>query len=81
MRPAAVLVAPSQPTGLAKTAEVAQSMFIGPNLLNPLLKMLGADKIKYPERRCAAQLVGLGGTCATGCVLSRRTPCRWRCWS
>ncbi|MEQ0742808.1 hypothetical protein ABLO05_16780, partial [Mycobacterium tuberculosis] len=30
-------------TGLAKTAEIVQSMFIGP-VFNPLLKMLGADK-------------------------------------
>lgn len=42
-------------TGLAKTAEIVQSMFIGP-VFNPLLKMLGADKIAIR----AAQLVGLG---------------------
>lgn len=66
-------------TGLAKTAEIVQSMFIGP-VFNPLLKMLGADKIAIRASLCAAQLVGLGIS-ATGCVLSRCTPCRWRCWS
>lgn len=51
-------------TGLAKTAEIVQSMFIGP-VFNPLLKMLGAemlgaDKIAIRASLCAAQLVGLG---------------------
>lgn len=46
-------------TGLAKTAEIVQSMFIGP-IFNPLLKMLGADKIAIRASLCAAQLVGLG---------------------
>lgn len=66
-------------TGLAKTAEIVQSMFIGP-VFNPLLKMLGADKIAIRASLCAAQLVGLG-IMRYGCVLSRCTPCRWRCWS
>lgn len=49
-------------TGLAKTAEIVQSMFIGP-VFNPLLKMLGADKIAIRASLCAAQLVGLGIMC------------------
>jgi hypothetical protein len=46
-------------TGLAKTAEIVQSMFIGP-VFNPLLKMLGADKVAIRASLCASQLVGLG---------------------
>jgi Tetracyclin repressor-like, C-terminal domain len=46
-------------TGLAKTAEIVQSMFIGP-VFNPLLKILGADKIAIRASLCASQLVGLG---------------------
>jgi Tetracyclin repressor-like, C-terminal domain len=46
-------------TGLAKTAEIVQSMFIGP-VFNPLLKMLGADKVAVRASLCASQLVGLG---------------------
>jgi hypothetical protein len=46
-------------TGLSKTAEVVQSMLIGP-VFNPLLKMLGADKIAVRASLCASQLVGLG---------------------
>ena len=46
-------------TGLAKTAEIVQSMFVGP-IFNPLLKMLGADKIAVRASLCASQLVGLG---------------------
>ncbi|WP_134426321.1 TetR/AcrR family transcriptional regulator [Mycobacterium ulcerans] len=46
-------------TGLAKTAEIVQSMLIGP-IFNPLLKMLGADKIAVRASLCASQLVGLG---------------------
>ncbi len=34
-------------------------MFIGP-IFNPLLKMLGADKIAVRASLCASQLVGLG---------------------
>ncbi len=42
-------------------------MFIGP-VFNPLLKMLGADKIAIRASLCAAQLVGLerASPCATG---------------
>src|ERR1700761_9686192 len=46
-------------TGMAKTAEVVQSMFIGP-VFGPLLKMLGADKAAVRASLCASQLVGLG---------------------
>jgi hypothetical protein len=46
-------------TGMAKTAEMVQSMFIGP-VFNPLLKMLGADKVAIRASLCASQLVGLG---------------------
>lgn len=46
-------------TGLAKTAEIVQSMFIGP-IFNPLLKMLGADTVAVRASLCASQLVGLG---------------------
>jgi Tetracyclin repressor-like, C-terminal domain len=46
-------------TGMAKTAEVVQSMFVGP-VFNPLLKMLGADKVAIRASLCASQLVGLG---------------------
>src|ERR1700753_1409223 len=46
-------------TGLSKTAETVQSMFIGP-VFNPLLKMLGADKVAIRASLCASQLVGLG---------------------
>lgn len=66
-------------TGLAKTAEIVQSMFIGP-VFNPLLKMLGPTRLPS-ERRCAPLNSSVWASCATGCVLSRCTPCRWRCWS
>src|ERR1700730_6062607 len=46
-------------TGLAKTAEIVQSMFVGP-VFNPVLKMLGADKVAIRASLCASQLVGLG---------------------
>ncbi len=46
-------------TGLAKTAEVVQGMFIGP-VFGPLLKILGADKAAIRASLCASQLVGLG---------------------
>ncbi|QUR66011.1 hypothetical protein [Mycobacterium spongiae] len=46
-------------TGLAKTAEIVQGMFIGP-VFNPVLKMLGADEIAIRASLCASQLVGLG---------------------
>jgi Tetracyclin repressor-like, C-terminal domain len=35
------------------------AMFIGP-VFNPLLKMLGADKVAVRASLCASQLVGLG---------------------
>src|SRR5580693_9243534 len=46
-------------TGMAKTAEIVQSMFIGP-IFGPVLKMLGADKAAMRASLCASQLVGLG---------------------
>ena len=46
-------------TGMVKTAEIVQSMFVGP-IFNPLLRMLGADKIAVRASLCASQLVGLG---------------------
>jgi hypothetical protein len=45
--------------GLAKTADIAQNMFIGP-VFDPLLKALGADQIKLRASLCASQVVGLG---------------------
>ena len=46
-------------TGMAKTAETVQSMFVGP-VFGPLLKVLGADKVATRASLCASQLVGLG---------------------
>lgn len=45
--------------GLAKTADVAQGLFIGP-VFDPLLKALGADQIRFRASLCASQVVGLG---------------------
>jgi hypothetical protein len=45
--------------GLAKTADIAQSLFIGP-VFDPLLRALGADQIKFRASLCASQVVGLG---------------------
>ncbi len=45
--------------GLAKTADIAQNMFIGP-VFDPLLKALGADQVKLRASLCASQVVGLG---------------------
>jgi len=45
--------------GLAKTAETVQSLFIGP-VLDPLLRALGADQIRFRAALCASQLLGLG---------------------
>jgi hypothetical protein len=45
--------------GLAKTVEVAQSLFIGP-VFDPLLKALGADQITLRASLCASQVVGIG---------------------
>jgi Tetracyclin repressor-like, C-terminal domain len=45
--------------GLAKTADIAQSLFIGP-VFDPLLKALGADQIRLRASLCATQVVGLG---------------------
>jgi hypothetical protein len=45
--------------GLARTVEVAQSLFIGP-VFDPLLKALGADQIRFRASLCASQVVGLG---------------------
>jgi hypothetical protein len=46
-------------TGMAKTAEIVESVFVGP-FFGPLLKTLGADKIAVRASLCASQLVGLG---------------------
>ena len=40
-------------TGMAKTAEVVQSMFIGP-VFGPLLRALGADKVAVRASLCAS---------------------------
>ena len=45
--------------GLAKTADIAQGLFIGP-VFDPLLKTLGADQIRFRASLCATQVVGLG---------------------
>jgi hypothetical protein len=45
--------------GLAKTADIAQNLFIGP-VFDPLLKALGADQIRLRASLCASQVVGLG---------------------
>jgi hypothetical protein len=45
--------------GLAKTAETAQNMFIGP-VFDPVLKALGADQARLRASLCASQVVGLG---------------------
>jgi hypothetical protein len=45
--------------GLAKTADIAQGLFIGP-VFDPLLKALGADQIRLRASLCASQVVGLG---------------------
>ena len=46
-------------TGIAKTAEIVEDMFIGP-IFGPVLKILGADKVAVRASLCASQLVGLG---------------------
>lgn len=46
-------------TGMAKTVEIVQNMFVGP-VFGPLLKILGADKVALRASLCASQLVGLG---------------------
>ncbi|TVS86749.1 hypothetical protein [Mycobacterium helveticum] len=46
-------------TGMAKTAEIVEGMFIGP-VFGPLLRALGADKVAVRASLCASQLVGLG---------------------
>lgn len=46
-------------TGMAKTAEIVEGMFVGP-VFGPLLRALGADKVALRASLCASQLVGLG---------------------
>jgi hypothetical protein len=46
-------------TGMAKTVEIVEGMFIGP-IFGPLLRILGADKVAVRASLCASQLVGLG---------------------
>ncbi|HZQ30220.1 MAG TPA: hypothetical protein VFB19_00610 [Mycobacterium sp.] len=46
-------------TGLAKTVDIVEKSLTVP-VFNPLLKKLGADKIRMRASLCASQLVGLG---------------------
>jgi len=46
-------------TGMAKTVEIVEGMFIDP-IFGPLLRILGADKVAVRASLCASQLVGLG---------------------
>jgi hypothetical protein len=46
-------------TGMGKTVDIVEKSLTVP-ILNPLLKRLGADKIKLRASLCASQLVGLG---------------------
>jgi Tetracyclin repressor-like, C-terminal domain len=46
-------------TGLAKTVDIVEKSLTVP-VFNPLLKKLGADKVKLRASLCASQLVGLG---------------------
>jgi len=45
--------------GLAKTVDVVQSMLMGP-VFDPMLRAIGADRIKLRASLCASQLVGIG---------------------
>ena len=45
--------------GLSTTVDTVQMLFMGP-VFDPLLKRLGADKVKFRESLCASQLIGLG---------------------
>jgi Tetracyclin repressor-like, C-terminal domain len=46
-------------TGLAKTVDIVEKSLTVP-VFSPLLKKLGADKVKLRGSLCASQLVGLG---------------------
>jgi Tetracyclin repressor-like, C-terminal domain len=46
-------------TGLAKTVDIVEKSLTVP-VFSPLLKKLGADKVKLRASLCASQLVGLG---------------------
>lgn len=46
-------------TGMAKTVDIVQSLFVGP-VFDPLLKALGADQVGFRASLCASALVGLG---------------------
>ncbi len=46
-------------TGLVKTAETVQNLFVIP-IFDPLLRALGADQVSFRASLCASQLVGLG---------------------
>jgi hypothetical protein len=46
-------------TGMAKTVDIVEKSLTVP-ILSPLLKRLGADKVKLRASLCASQLVGLG---------------------
>ena len=45
--------------GLAKTVDNVQRLFVGP-VFDPVLKRLGADRVKFRASLCTSQLVGLG---------------------
>jgi hypothetical protein len=45
--------------GLTTTVDTVQRLFMGP-VLDPLLKRLGADNVKFRASLCASQLIGLG---------------------
>src|ERR1700739_814561 len=46
-------------TGVAKTAEIVENMFVGP-FFGPLLKTLGADEVAVRASLCASQLRARG---------------------
>jgi hypothetical protein len=46
-------------TGMAKTVDIVEKSLTVP-VFSPLLKKLGADKIKLRASLCASQLVGIG---------------------
>ena len=47
--------------GLSTTVDTVQRLFMGP-VLDPLLKRLGADNVKFRASLCASQLIGLGSS-------------------
>lgn len=45
--------------GMAKTVDVVQSMLVGP-VFDPVLRAIGADRVKLRASLCASQLVDIG---------------------